>query len=51
MEWLLSHFLFLSVLRQFKIVKLTRQQGKKTNKLKKTKVPLHVLWMRNITKI
>jgi hypothetical protein len=51
MEWSLSHFLFLPVLRQFKIVKPTHQQGEKTNKLKKTEVPLHVLWMRNITKI
>jgi hypothetical protein len=34
MEWSLSHFLFLSVLRQFKIVKPTRQQGEKQTSLK-----------------
>jgi hypothetical protein len=37
MEWSLSHFLFLSVLRQFKIVKPTRQQGEKKQALKKQK--------------
>jgi hypothetical protein len=42
---------FFSVLRQFKIVKPTRQLGDKTNKLWKTKLSLHVVWMWNITKI
>jgi hypothetical protein len=34
---------FLSVLRQFKIVKSTRQPGEKTNKLLKTKLSLDVV--------
>jgi hypothetical protein len=36
---------FLSVLRQFKIVKPTRQQALKT------KLPLHVVWTSNKAKI
>jgi hypothetical protein len=43
---LIGHFLFFSVLRQFKIVKLTHQPGEY-----KTKLPLHIVWMSNITKI
>jgi hypothetical protein len=42
---------FFSVLRQFKIVKPTRKPGEKTNKFKKAKLPLPVVWLSHITKI
>jgi hypothetical protein len=41
-----THLVF-SVLRQFKIVKPTRQPGEKTNKLLKTKLSLHIVWTWN----
>jgi hypothetical protein len=43
-------FCFFSVLRQFKIVKPTRQPWEKQQALKTT-LPLHVVWMSNMTKI
>jgi hypothetical protein len=43
-------FFCFSFLRQFKIVNPTRQPGEKTTKLCKSKLPLHVVWMSNVTK-
>jgi hypothetical protein len=36
---------FFSVLRQFKIVKPTRQPGEKQTSFEKQKLSMHVVWM------